>query len=131
MEEESKNIIVYVNLIEKCQKCNLYPIQPYKCENPECKKIFCEEHLEKNNKKCLVCNSNVKFDKNLNNNLENAKIKCGRCKKIFSNLKIFNKHECDNNFSCKYCMFLSNDEETFIEHVFNYHKYDIVLEFKE
>lgn len=131
MDDDSKNFIIDGNLIEKCQKCKLYPIKPYKCENPKCKKIFCEEHLEKNNKKCLICNSNVKLDKNLNNHLENAKIKCGRCGKLFSNLKIYNKHDCDNNYSCKYCKFFCNEKEKFIEHVFNDHKYDIVLEFKE
>ena len=129
MDEQSKKIVFSKDLIQKCTKCFLIAFPPFKCENKNCNKIFCESHI-KNNKKCLKCNSNVKLDKNLNEILETAEIICEKCKNYIL-IKYFNNHKCNNNLICKFCDFCCNEKEEFIEHIFNYHKYNILLEFKE
>ncbi len=127
--EDSKKIVFNKDLITKCAECFFFPFPPFKCENKNCNKIFCESHI-KNNKKCLKCKSNVKLDKNLNEILETAEIICEKCKNHIL-IKNLNKHKCNNNFLCKFCDFCCNEKEEIIEHIFNFHKYNILFEFKE
>jgi len=132
--QESTIFLVQENLLIKCNECSLYPIEPYKCKNNKCNAIFCELHLDKDNKKCLKCKSDVEYDRNLNNILESIKIKCNKCQIFFNDAKSYNEHYCIKEkfkYLCKFCNFYHNEQDKFVEHVFSFHKYNILLEFKK
>ncbi len=130
MEDEE----FYVSGFTNCQKCNSFLTEYNQC--PKCFKRLCKKCcVEARGKNCPLCNFfPFEEEKNpqMNRFIKNMRLICRYCKKEFQSSEELIKHECVKpDLSCKYCQFITKDDDGFLKHVSEKHQELLLQEMSE
>ena len=104
--------------------------------NLSCFKRLCNNCcLKAKGKNCPLCNFfPFEEEKNpqMNRFIKNMRLICRYCKKEFQSSEELIKHKCVKpDLSCKYCQFITKDDDGFLKHVSEKHQELILKEMSE
>ena len=125
----SDNEELYVSGFVNCLNCNSFLTDFNQCS--KCQRRLCNDCCkELKGKSCPFCHKPFYSEKNqkmerLIKNIQS--INCKYCKKEFKSVDSLRNHECiKEDLSCRFCKYISKDDNEFLNHITERHKEEIM-----